>query len=215
MKPKLIIFDMDGTLIDSEIVAKKAFCIAGQEFKVGVNEDNFIEFVGLSSKSVKEKLLDMCNDEEMVNTFLYAKDLILKRIVQEEGLTVKTGIVELLSYLKEKKYIMAVATSSNKSEAENRLKLTGLLEYFDIVVGGDGVENGKPAPDIYLKVAKEANVDVSECVVFEDSLQGATAAINAKMTTIVIPDMIKPTDYIKDNTYAILNSAEEAIQLID
>lgn len=215
MKPKLIIFDMDGTLIDSEVVARKAFCIAGEEFNVGVNEDNFIEFVGLSAKSVREKLLAMCKDEDTVNTFLYAKDLVLKRIIQEEGLIVKKGIKELLTYLKNKGYMMAVATSSNKADAEYRLKLAGLFDYFSIIVGGDDVQNGKPAPDIYLKVAKEANVDVSECIVFEDSLQGATASINAKMTTIVIPDIIQPTAYIKENVYTILNSADEAINLID
>lgn len=157
----------------------------------------------------------MCKDEDTVNTFLYAKDLVLKRIIQEEGLIVKKGIKELLTYLKNKGYMMAVATSSNKADAEYRLKLAGLFDYFSIIVGGDDVQNGKPAPDIYLKVAKEANVDVSECIVFEDSLQGATASINAKMTTIVIPDIIQPTAYIKENVYTILNSADEAINLID
>ena len=88
--------------------------------------------------------------------------------------------------------------STVHATAEKKLAKAQLLEYFSIVVGGDQIENSKPAPDIYLSAATKLGIDPLNCLAFEDSRYGVEAALNAGMQTIHIPDMLQlPQDLLE------------------
>lgn len=214
MKVDLVIFDMDGTLINSEVIARDAFILTGKEFGVPVTEESFKEYIGLSAKSVKEKLLKEYGDVDKVETFLYAKDLTMKYMIREHGIELKPGVIELLDYLKEKGYKMAVGTSTKHNEAVEKLRLTNILDYFSVVVGGDEVNEGKPSPDIYLKVAELNKTTPSNCLVFEDSKQGVAAGVDAGMKVILVPDMLTPTEKMIKSSFRVYETIDQAKELL-
>lgn len=215
MRPDLIIFDMDGTLVDSEVISKRAFEYTlnglGLEY-----DDEFLEgFLGGNLKSAKEKLNERYGDNELTELILESKGLVYRRIIKDEGVDLKPGVLELLEFLKEKKYIMAVGTSCNRESAIEKLTNTGIIDYFDYIVAGDDVENGKPSPDIFLKIAEHFNVKPENCMVFEDSRLGIRAAKNAGMMPMLVPDTLNPTNDMLLNAFKILKRIDSAIKILD
>ena len=112
-------------------------------------------------------------------------------------LTVKEGAKEVLEYLKSHGYKIGMATSTPLDTVKDHLARTGMTDYFDTVVTGDMIQNGKPAPDIYLLAAERLGVSPEECVGVEDSLNGVRAIHAAGMRAVMIPDMIEPTPEVE------------------
>ena len=90
-----------------------------------------------------------------------------------------------------------MATSTPWDTVKEHLERTGMLSYFDTVVTGDMIQNGKPAPDIYLLAAERLGVDPADCIGVEDSLNGVRAVATAGMRAIMIPDLIPPTPEVE------------------
>ena len=110
-------------------------------------------------------------------------------LLQREGVPLKQGLLELLDFLDRKRIARAVATSTRTANAKRRLEDVGVLERFEAVVGGEQVERGKPAPDIYLRAAACLGRSPDECVVLEDSRHGVRAGAAAGMAVILVPDI--------------------------
>lgn len=215
MRPDLIIFDMDGTLVDSEVISKRAFesTLKGLGLEY---DDEFLEgFLGGNNKSAIERLNERYGDKELTELILESKVLVYRRMIKDEGVDLKPGVIELLEYLKERNYKMAVGTSCNREAAIERLTSVGIMDYFDYLVGGDEVENGKPSPDIFLKIAKHFNVKPENCMVFEDSRLGIRAAKNAGMMPMLVPDTLNPTNDMLLNAFKILKRIDSAIKILD
>ena len=106
---------------------------------------------------------------------------------------IKTGLIELLDYLKEHGYRIAVATSTDYEKVMHNFDVTGVQGRFDAVVCGNMIQHSKPAPDIYLRAAELLGVDPSECMALEDSPNGIRSGAAAGMYTVMIPDMIPAT----------------------
>ena len=103
---------------------------------------------------------------------------------------VKEGAYEVLTYLREHGYKVALATSTPWETVEDHLARTDMAGYFDVIVTGDMIENGKPAPDIYLLAAERLGVDPADCVGVEDSPNGVRSVHAAGMRAVMIPDMV-------------------------
>src|SRR5207244_841465 len=110
-------------------------------------------------------------------------------LLQREGVPHKDGLFELLDFLDRKRIARAVATSTRTANAKRRLDAVGVLGRFEAVVGGEQVERGKPAPDIYLRAAACLACSPDECVVLEDSRYGVRAGVAAGMAVILVPDI--------------------------
>lgn len=129
----------------------------------------------------------------------------------------KKGIREILNFFKERKFKMAIASSSKKEQIESNLHLAHIEGYFDALVSGrdDGIRNGKPAPDIFLKAAERIGLPAAECFVFEDAYNGIRAAAAAGACPIMIPDMIPADDEMRKLSYGIypdLIAARDALE---
>jgi len=94
---------------------------------------------------------------------------------------------------------------------KKRLKHAGLLEYFDLIIGGDQVEKGKPHPDIYLLVTENLLVNPQRCLALEDSENGVKSAVSTQMSVIQIPDMMQPSEELKQLGHTILASLEDVV----
>ena len=124
-------------------------------------------------------------------------------------------VKELLGELRQMKLRLAVATSSVSASARPFLDRHNLTGLFEVIVTGDEVERGKPAPDIYLSAAEKLRISPDECLVVEDALSGVAAAKAAKMRVIAIPDrrFVGPAEYEKTADY-VLNTVSELPALI-
>lgn len=209
------IFDMDGLMIDSEKIVLMGYEFAMNKF--GYNQeilDLAKGCIGLTYDDTRKKFNENMGAGFDYDTFKPYVSEFVHEYFKTNGVPVKKGLFELLGVLKQENYRLCVATSTRASTAKDELINAEILPYFEDLVGGDNIKNGKPAPDIFLEAAKRIEVCPENCIVFEDSINGIKAAYNAGMKPIMVPDMIEPTDEILPMIYKRLNSLDEAVPLI-
>ena len=129
--------------------------------------------------------------------------------------SLKSGVAELLEYLKNKRVPMAVASSTHVDATRQHLEASRILGYFQAVVGGDMVVNGKPHPDIFLKAAQLLGIAPADCIVVEDSPAGIRAAVSAGMPAVLVPDQAAITQEIRDMSAVVLDSLNELPAYLD
>ena len=117
--------------------------------------------------------------------------------VKAEGIPIKKGLIELLTFLKERGIKTALATSTSRQTAEFNLQISDTAKFFDSLVCGNDVKNGKPHPEVFLTAAQRLGAKSENCVAYEDSINGIISAHSAGMTTVMVPDYIAPTEEIK------------------
>jgi len=212
---KLVIFDMDGLLFDTEMISYKA---SAQTFKNKYNIDFpldvYKQTIGMDVKGVERFYSENYGNNISFSDFLDEYGQAFKRILDEEGLSIKSGVVELLDYLDEIGLKRCIASSSSLSTIESYLNITDLAGRFDFYLSGEEVENGKPAPDIFLEACRRANESPETAMVLEDSVNGFRAAKSANINCIIVPDLIEPTIEINQNAYEVVSNLEEVIQII-
>ena len=193
---KAVIFDKDGTLHDTEQVYHRAWRLAAEQAGV----PNIMEFVRLCTGTNAHQTAilwqEFYGDAYDFESFWALRDRIYDGIIETEGLPVKEGAYELLDYLRDNGILIGLATSTNAERVHRHLVLSDMKKYFGAVVTGDTVPNGKPAPDIFLRAAEKLEIDPEDCMGVEDSFNGVRAVHAAGMYTVMVPDMIAPTEKI-------------------
>lgn len=190
-----IVFDMDGTLLDTEAVFRDIVFDVTLRLGFEMTDPIHLSMVGSSHEATEGLLV-----EAYGTSFPYAMfDEQCRTMMRErmhELVPVKAGVHELLGELKARKIPMAVATSSRAQHAHGHLGAAGLLPLFEAVVTRDDVQNPKPHPEPYLKAAGLLGLPPEQCVAVEDSHTGVRAAHAAGMQTIMVPDLVHPSDEI-------------------
>ncbi len=139
---------------------------------------------------------------------------IIQEHIEQNGIPVKPGVWELLDRLDSHSIATAVATSTSHHGATERLTATKLIDRFQVIITGDQIERGKPAPDIFLAAAEALNLAAQNCVVLEDSEAGIQAAHAAGMLPIMVPDMKQPSPAIRKVAYQVIPSLHEVIEIL-
>ena len=191
---KAVIFDMDGLMIDTERLALKAWQLAGVDFGFPINEDIFITMVGRNRRDSDRTLVEVFGSDFPVSAVRKKYRSYLDGWIDQGKMSVKSGLLELLGFLDKISMPRAVATSTEYERAIYKLSLVNLLERFPIVIAGDQIEKGKPAPDIFLAAALQLEVPPKHCLVLEDSDAGIQAAYDAGMISVMVPDMKPPSE---------------------
>ncbi len=186
---KAVVFDMDGVLFDTESVCMKAWDYAGEVMGVGkagymvlktlgMNADKAVEIIktefGEGFDAVKFKQIGKNYSYDYFNTY---------------GVPEKPGLYEILDYLKNKGYKIALASSTSSQSVYHHLKEKDIEKYFDAVICGDMVEKSKPEPDIYLKACAQLNENPDNCIAIEDSKNGILSAHRAGLQVIMVLDL--------------------------
>ena len=188
-KVDAIIFDMDGVLIDSERIAFKCFQEVFKEHNYKIDEKFYLRLIGRNVKSIKIIMMKEYGPDFPFEIIYDKKVKMALEVTEKNGVIIKPGVHELLDYLNEKNYKIAVATSTKRERALQLLEEARIKDKVNYVICGDQVENSKPDPEIFLKAAKGLKVNPEKCIVIEDSDAGITAAHAAKMIGIHVPDM--------------------------
>ena len=210
---KAVIFDMDGTMLDTEHVKEEGLKYVGESLNVKIDDQTLTQIRGTNNTSLKEIL---CNKFEGLNVekLLETREKYVEKYFENNPIEPKKGLLELLEFLKNHDYKMAVASSSNLEVIKKYLKKVGVFDYFDIIIGGDLVTKGKPDPEIYSKCIEQLNLSKEECIGVEDTANGVLSIHRAGMKPIMIPDLEKPSEKIENLVYAKLESLTDVIPLL-
>ncbi|MDH7489994.1 MAG: HAD family phosphatase [Anaerolineae bacterium] len=208
MAYRAVIFDMDGLMLDSERMARDAWRRALADWGLALPDDVYFQLIGREAADTKAILARAYGPALPVEEAYARKQRYLEEGMLHGGIPTKPGLHALLDLLDARGIRKAVASSTHRPLVVQKLELTHLLERFEVVVCGDEVRNGKPAPDVFLLAAERLGVPARDCIVLEDSEPGIRAARAAGMTPILVPDLKPPSPEIAALTHRVLPSLD-------
>ena len=186
-KYRAIIFDLDGVLIDTEPLYLKATnLVIAQEGAAPISEeDNKQRLLGTTVEETWRRVIHIRGLSNPLDHYVELYDVFVRQVMQED-LVAQPGVVRLISEARNRGLPIAVASSSLREWIDLKLGAIGLNDAFDLILGGDQVERGKPEPDIYLQAAAGLGVPPEECVAIEDSPTGIAAAVASGAYTVAV-----------------------------
>lgn len=190
---RALLFDMDGTLFDSERIYRDGFILAAREMALPAEViDHHPALCGLPREKSRAYMKGVFGEEFPYDEWRERMWDYSSALFAENGPPRKEGVPEILIELRNMGIRIAVATATRRAVAEDYLQKSGLLPHLDALVTGDRVKNGKPAPDIFLLAARELDTPPEACAVAEDSKNGILAAHAAGTYPILVPDLYPP-----------------------
>lgn len=189
MSIKAVIFDFDGTIIDTETVWVEIYQeLTKEKFAIDVPLEEFVKCIGTSDDAIF-KYIELHTgskvNREEINKLAHERFFDKKRI-----LNVREGVKEKLDEAKELGIEIGLASSSSRKWVEDFLRQFELWDYFSVVMTKEDVDKVKPDPALYLKALAALQVEPHEALAIEDSANGALAAVEAGMNCIVIPNQV-------------------------
>lgn len=192
MAPRALIFDLDGTLIDTERHNLRAWTEAGRRLGFNLELDFYRTLIGRRAEDTDARLRQHFGaDCPVAEWRALRRQLFYAWWDEGQGPGWKPGLEQLLQRLQLPR---VVATSSLEVEARDKIRRSNLEDHFPHLVAGDQVAKGKPAPDLFLRAAELLGTSPQHCLVVEDSPLGMEAAEAAGMTAVFIEDLVPPRD---------------------
>lgn len=212
MSIQLVVFDVDGLLLNTESIAQEAWQVIGEKYGImDFGSKTFLKVVCVQDPEATNIVCKDLEDREDALQILHESRAYARELL-EYKVDVKLGVLEILQFLKQNHIKIAVATSTPKSLTIKRLRYLGLVDYFDAIFCGDDVKYRKPHPEIYLKAIKYFNVSPQDAIVIEDSPSGVEAAFRANIPCIMVPDLIKAGKKQEQQTKYIAKSLLDVIE---
>lgn len=208
---RAVIFDMDGLLIDSERTIMQAWIDAAASIGVMLHAEAYAAIIGLAEPESDAILTRLLGGPA---AFSAIRSRAIDLLSAEDDAVVfplKAGAAELLGSLQAAGVVCGVASSSRAAEIQQRLQAVGVLHTFAAIAGGDEVPRGKPDPAVYELAASRLGVPASACLVFEDSENGALAALAAGAQVVLVPDLRTPSNAVVGRSLSVLSSLQDAI----
>lgn len=206
------IFDMDGLMFDTEPIWTRTWApvlaTIGIEYPEGLAD----AVRGTSGKTMEAVIKRFAPEADAAYVREKAYEMVHEAL--HKGAPKKPGLDELLAYLQEQGVPMAVASSSSLEAIGINLTNGVVREYFSELFSGVGMANPKPAPDIFLNTAEAMGVDPAKTLVLEDSLSGVRAGVAGGFITVMVPDMLAPDDFARENAAAICEDLLEVRDLL-
>lgn len=210
---KLVIFDMDGLMFDTEPLYYKANMKTAEKVGIPFDYTFYKQFIGSSAQDFFDAMYRQF-DEEKVTQFIAESGRDLKEALFASAPVLKKGLTDLLTYINEEGYKAVVASSSERAIVSQLLENAGIHKYFNGIVGGDEVKHSKPDPEIFIKAKELAGEDTSDVLVLEDSLNGIKAANAAGFPVVMVPDLIEPDDNVRELTLDVCHDLHEVLRKI-
>lgn len=203
MKCKAVVFDMDGVIFDSERLVLEGWKETAEKYGIPDIGEVYSRCVGVNSALTKEIFLNHYGKDFPYDTYKSECSRIFHERYDGGRLPMKPGVVELLSYLKAEGYLIGLASSTRQAVVMQEIRDAGLMEYFDNLTCGDMLKKSKPEPDIFLLACDNLGILPAETIAIEDSYNGIRAAFRAGTIPVMVPDMIRPDEEMKELSYVI------------
>ncbi len=211
---RAVIFDMDGLMLDTERLRMQLFERVVAEHGLTLPDGLYLQTIGRTMRDSRMLFAEHMGTDFPFDELRVKRQEIEHAHIDQHGVSTKPGLTSLLDWLECRTFPRAVATSSSRSTAHRLLHAAGVRPRFDIIIGGDDVEHGKPAPDLFLLAAEHLGVAPSDCIVLEDSGAGVRAAHRAGMTPILVPDLQPPTQDVRALAHRVCTSLHEAATVL-
>ena len=187
-----VVFDVDGVLFDTERLGRLSWQTVGRELGYPHAADHYLEFVGLNRTDAEAKMLSLFGPDFPCDYFMRMCSSCTQSFIERDGVPLKPGVGEILSFLRERDIPTALATSSGRKRTARRMEMAGLTSFFSAFITGDQVVHGKPDPEIYLLACRALGLPPEHALAIEDSRNGILSASRAGMQVMMVPDLIPP-----------------------
>lgn len=211
-KVRGVLFDMDGLMLDTERPCIEAWIQVGKAHGIPIGEEVPRAAIGRDDKSCRMTFLESFGGDFPYDR-LQAEVSAIIRQWEEKGIALRPGLLPLLDHLASLGLPLAVATSTARQRALQKLDRAGILRYFRETACGDEVAKGKPEPDIFLLAARRLNIAPGDCVGFEDSPAGLLGLAAAGIRSVFVRDLVEPEPQVFSLVWRRFESLDQAIPL--
>ena len=210
-----VLFDLDGLVLDTEKLYSRFWMEACHFYGFPMTYEQSLGMRALNSQRGEAKLKEYFGESVQYLQLRDKRIELMESYVDQQGVDLKPGIRELLSYLEENHIPAAIASSSPVPRIRKYLAFHGLDTRFAALCSGRDVPKGKPEPDIYLKAAAELGLDPAACLALEDAPAGIQSAHAAGCLTVMVPDQDQPSEDTQALLYAKADSLADVIHLLE
>jgi HAD superfamily hydrolase (TIGR01509 family) len=212
--PGAVIFDMDGLLLDTERPVKGLWLRAARSKGWEIRPETVLRTTGVDEGSTRRIMAEEYGPDFPYEEIRGELSRLIRETAEREGISWRPGLPVILEKLDRLKIPYGVATSTKRTTALWKLEKAGLAGRFTVIVCGDEVEQGKPAPDIFLRAAGFLGAAPGDCLGLEDSPAGLRALAAAGIPSIFIKDMVEPPAEVLAAVWRRCNDLAEAAALI-
>lgn len=201
-----VVFDMDGVIFDSERLVLDCWREVAEKYGIEEMDPICLKCTGLTVDASRTLMKEHYGQDFPYDEYKKEMSRLFHERYDGGKLPMKPGVVELLTFLREKGKKVALASSTRSQVVRMELTDAGIMEYFDKIICGDMVEKSKPEPDIFLKACECLWVEPGRAYGIEDSHNGIRSSYRAGMRPIMVPDLVPPTEEMEQLSEAILPS---------
>lgn len=212
---RAFIFDLDGTLIDTEKIYRIIWPQAMAELGYVYTDEQYLSMRSLGRPFAPARFREWYGEDFDYDEARRVRKRLFDAYVEQHGIQLKRGATELLTFLREQGIVTAIATATDLTRAKEYLEMTGLTGYFDRVISATMVEEGKPSPKVYAYACEQLGFEPMNCVAVEDAPNGIMSAYGAGLHVVMVPDLTEPDEELMGMISLRANSLDEIIDYME